>query len=305
MAIGDILSNLPEVLQNQIAINTFTYTFDSDTDEYTFTKAPIMSVLEVSDGSTTYTEGTDFELIENANSPFVVAGTETRVYDAINWGIGGDSPSDGDTFTVKQRYETLLSRYLKAHDEQIGVENNDGELVSGLEHDIVSVVESRQIDNATGDDLDRIGAIFGQLGKRKTRNDTDYRAYLKSIVDSFSGRGSRSGLKFAIAAAVGTTTDNIEIQENIEELSYTIIISNVNTQFISSSIDELAELADPSGVELEEAIISVEGNEILIEGGSSSISAQSVGLGGGTLDLDGTEGLGGFAITSNGDSVPQ
>lgn len=292
MAIGDILANLPEVLQNQIALNSFTYTFDSDIDEYTLTKAPIISVVEVTVGDTTYTEGVDFELIENANSPQNIDGVETKVYDAINWGIGGDSPSDGETFTVQQRYETILSRYLRAHDEQIGVENDDGELISGLEKDIVSVVESRQINNAVDEDLDRIGAIFGQLGKRQGRNDNDYRAYLKSIVESFSGRGSRAGLKFAIAAAVGTTPDNIEIQENIEDLSYTVIVSNVDTEFISTSIDELADLADPSGVELEEAIITVEGNEIIIEGSSSTLENQVTGLGGSTLTLDGNSTLG-------------
>ncbi len=281
MALSETLLNLPEILQNQLVNREFDYTFDSDIDEYTFKKAPIRDTIEVTDVDKTYVEGTDYQLVENSRSPVTIDGQEIRLYDAIDWSVGGDSPDDGDTFSVRQRYETLLSRYLRSHDEE----------VAGLEDDIVTTIESHQIDKAIGGDLDRIGAIFGKLGERSGRSDADYRAFLKSIVNSFSGRGSRQGLKFAIAAAVGTTTDNIDIIENKEELSYTIRINNVDTSFISDAIDELAELADPSAVELDKSVIVTEGNTIEIVGGSTNVSTE-VGLGGSTLTLDGNSTLG-------------
>jgi hypothetical protein len=267
-----VIEELPEIVQTDLARDTVSYTFKNGVDVYDIKKGPATRVFTVRSAGQPYVEGTDFELIEDSDGNYI----------SIDWSIGGSSPNAGQKFTIDQEYRSVLSRYVEAHDEEF----------ESLNEDIITIISNRQVVNAEGEELDRIGAIFGQLGKRSGRNDSDYRAYLRSIVDSFGGRGSRAGLRFAIASAVGTTPDNIEIRENVSELSYTILINNVDTEFISTSIDELADLADPSGVELEEAIIITDGIDIEIVGGSSSIDTQSTGLGGGTLTLDGNSTLG-------------
>ena len=272
MSSTPLIEQLPSIVNNDLVRSGISYEFDDTKDVYEIKKGPATRVFEVSTSSRSFTEGVDYELVEDTNGD----------YRAIDWSLGGLEPADGELFIIDQEYRSVLARYLEAHDEEF----------ANLEADIVQIISAKQIDEAQGEEIDRVGAIFGQLGRRQGRNDTDYKAYLKSIVESFSGRGSRSGLRFAIAAAVGTTVDNIEIQENKRELSYTVIVSNVDTDFISTSINELADLADPSAVELEEAVIVTTGSEIIIEGGGTVIEAETTGLGGGTLTLDGNSTLG-------------
>lgn len=198
--------------------------------------------------------------------------------------------TDIDRFTILDRLpeilpieeDSVISRYVEAGTEEFEV----------VDERVDDVITAHQVDQASGRELDRIGAMFGQLGRRGGRTDDEYRSYLRSIVRSFNGRGSRSGLKFAIASAVRGDPEDIEIEEDFQNLEYTIVIEDVDASFLSATINELAELADPSGVDLDEAIIVTEGTEILIIGGDSTIIAQSVGLGGDILTLDGQSTLG-------------
>lgn len=264
------VTNLPEILQTGITRADVSYEFEDSRDEYKIQKGPALRVFGVSSRGTNYTEGVDYDLIEDSNGNIK----------SIDWGIGGLSPNDGDLFTIDQEYESILARYAESHDEQMDLISDDFE-------EIVSI---RQVDNASLDELDRIGALFGALGRRQERSDPDYRAYLKSVLSSFEGRGSRSGLKFAIAAAIDGSPDDITIVEDIENLSYTIEIETIQGGVLSGAINDLAELADPSGVELEDAVILTEGEELVISG-SSSTTTSAVGLGGGTLTLDGNSQL--------------
>jgi hypothetical protein len=267
-----IIENFPQISQSDLVRAEVSYEFDSDTDVYEIRKRPATRVFEVRSGGTTFVEGTDYQLVENTEGNYL----------SVDWGIGGSSPNDGDLFIIDQEFRTVISRYLEAHDLEF----------EEFSDDLVGIVSALQVDQAEGEELDRIGKLFGDLGKRSGRPDSDYKAYLKSIVDSFSGRGSRAGLKFAISAAVGTTPDNIELREDVENLEYTVIISNVDTEFISTSINDLADLADPSGVELEKAVIIVDPGEIVIDGSSTTVDTATTGLGGGTLTLDGNSTLG-------------
>lgn len=183
---------------------------------------------------------------------------------------------------VTRESESIISRYMEAHDVEFET----------LDSKRTDVIEARQIDKADGQELDRIGAIFGELGKRRGRNDNTYRAYLKSIVDAFNGRGSIDGLKFAVASAIGGTKDNVRVVEDFENLTYTVEIVNLDTQFITEAVNDLAELADPSAVDLDEAIILTDGEELLLDPGDSALTSSSTGLGGGTLNMDGTSTLG-------------
>jgi len=267
-----ILERLPPLLQNERNREEFQVTFDTDTDVYQLPKGPVLEVHSVTVGSTTFVEGADYSL----------ATTSEGYYKEIDWSLGGDSPNDGEDFTLDQTFKTIINRYSASHDEEF-------ESFGNKVDDTISVHE---IDNASGEDLDRVGAMFGELGKRRSRGDQDYRIYLKSVVQSFSGRGSLQGLKFAIASAIGTDSSNIEIVERFDQLEYDVQIFNVETPFISSAINDLAEIADPSVVEFGEAVIVFDAGGIILDGGDSTVVEESVGLGGDTLTLDGNSQLG-------------
>lgn len=267
-----VIENLPSVLQNETVREVHEYRFTSEQNVYQLKEGPVTTVFTVTDENNTYVEGDDYQLLTNNNG---------QITD-IDWGIGGNSPNPDTIFYVDQQYQSILYRYLDAHDMQI----------EELEADIDRIIDSHSVETATERDLERVGALFGELGRRSGRSDEEYRTLLKSIVNSFSGRGSRGGLKFAIAAAIGTTPDNVNIVEDFENLRYTIVIENVDSSFLSSAINDLAELADPSGVELEDAVITTEGNTLTITRSMSTVTSESVGLGGDTLTLDGNSTLG-------------
>lgn len=271
-----LLERLPPLLQNEHDRDQVSVQYDTNVDEYVLPKAPVTEVYQVSgrdNGSAVvFTEGEDYRLLtDDDGNP-----------EKIDWGIGGDDPDHGTAFTVDQSFDTIISRYSAAHDDEFA------EIEESIEH----VVDSRQIDSATGEELDELGAIYGQLGLRRGRDDEEYRVYLKSIVDAFNGRGSLGGLKFAIASSIGTSTENIEIVEDFENLKYSIQISNVDATFMSSAINDLAELADPSVVQLDEAIIILSNGSMRLVGDAAVQTSESTGLGGDTLTLDGNSQLG-------------
>jgi hypothetical protein len=272
MVNGSILRNLPSISQVDETRQEVTYEYRDSIDQYSIQKGPALRIFEISSGTTTYTEGVDYATIEDSDGRIL----------AIDWSIGGNSPDDGDIFTIDQEYRAIIARYLEAHDEEF----------EQLDEDIGQTIALHQVENATSDDLDRIGALFGELGNRQGRSDSEYRAFLESIINSFSGRGSRAGLKFAIAAAVSGEPEDVVIDENFEENEYSVRIDNVDTDFITSAVNDLAELADPSGVELVEAIILTDGNTLTADTTDSTVVTTEIGLGGGTLTLDGSSTLG-------------
>jgi len=84
--------------------------------------------------------------------------------------------------------------------------------------DLEKVKLSWQIENAEGNELDEIGKIFGDLGKRRGRNDNNYRIFLKSIVSTFSGRGTIPDMRFAINNALLVGDFDVEIDEIYGEI---------------------------------------------------------------------------------------
>jgi hypothetical protein len=154
------------------------------------------------------------------------------------------------------------------------------------------VRNSRFLTEAQGSDLNRVGAIYGSLGQRGDRTRTEYRDYIGGIVDSFNARGTLSGVEFAVASAVNTTTDNVIITEDFVNNEYEIEISDIDTNFASATVNELAELAEPSGIELAAPpIITTTGDEIKVDRTSSQVVDSTQGLGAGTLTLDGNNTL--------------
>lgn len=183
---------------------------------------------------------------------------------------------------IPRELTSVIRKYIDSH----------GQEYDGYDAASRYVRRSRQVDIATETDLDKIGALFGALGRRGTRTEDEYRAYLQSLVDSFNGRGSVIGLKFAIAAAVNTDTSNVVINEDFENNEYEIQLKNVEADFLSGAVNELAQLADPSAVELSAPpVIVTTGDQLFVDRTTSSVIDTTDGLGSNTLTLDGNSQL--------------
>lgn len=183
---------------------------------------------------------------------------------------------------LPRELNTTFRQYIEAADLEY----------EGLDAASSYVRQSHSVNDATGRDLERIGAIFGTLGRKGTRTEDEYRTYLKSIINSFNARGTLPGLKFAIASAANTDTSNIVVQEDFVENEYSVQIRDTEAQFVSGVVNDLAELADPSGIELTGTpVIFTEGDQLLLDRTDPIIVESKKGLGADTLTLDGQSQL--------------
>lgn len=176
---------------------------------------------------------------------------------------------------VVEPTESTFSRYVSAHSEEM----------ESIDSDIEYLISSRQIDNATADDLEAIGSLFGPIGERRGRSDSEYRAYLKSVVNSFKGRGTVPGIQFAIAGALGLNTYDITVIEHFRELENSLHINTWNRHRVDTVVD-MFDIAKPSVVQLRTPIrYSVSSDDYELEGEASATNVvdESRGLGSGTI----------------------
>lgn len=204
-------------------------------EQYQIDKAPVTGVESVTavvdDRRIELTRGTDYTVRdENGDGGL----------DTIDFGIGGATPDLGTEFEVTYTAIPVITRYVAAFDDEF----------QDIDIKMEKVIDSHQIDNASGSDLDQIGALFGPIGSRRDREDDEYRAFLNSIVQSFTGRGTVDGIKFAVAAGINSDPDDVTVVEDFSTNTYTLRILNYNAHSTRLIID-LADLADPSGIELD------------------------------------------------------
>jgi len=174
---------------------------------------------------------------------------------------------------------SVFANFINAHESEI----------KKFDADLDYVLQSRHVDEAHSSDLEKIGSKFGELGKRRGRSDEEYRAYLKGIVQSFRGRGTKPGLKFAIGSAVGTDPENVIIDEDFQNNEYGVRIDDTDVGFLSSVVDDVAELADPSGVELSSTpVVTLEGANVKIDATETKVISSASGLGTDEITLDGS-----------------
>lgn len=181
-----------------------------------------------------------------------------------------------------QDEDRVIDRYIDAHDTEF----------DGFDGAVSYTKLSRQVEQAEGKDLNRIGRLFGPIGERGARDREEYRTYLQNLINSFNARGTVSGLKFAIAAAANTSPDNVILTEDFVNNEYEISVKNTDSVFIGSAINELARLADPSAIELAAPpVIITTGDEIQLVSNESTVIETTAGLGSGTLSFDGNNTL--------------
>jgi hypothetical protein len=136
--------------------------------------------------------------------------------------------------------DTEFSTWLAAHQDE----------VDALGADLAGVQKSLQVAHATGDELDRIGADFGILGRRRSRDDEAYRQYLMTLVQAFRGRGRVDDVRFAVASGLTVAEAAVTLDEDVQETSYDVVLTDW-TSHKGSTVEELADIADPSAVDLD------------------------------------------------------
>lgn len=148
------------------------------------------------------------------------------------------TPDAGTDLSVSYVAESILSRYTGAFDERTD------ELFDRIKQSI----DNKQVANATGQELDFNGDWFGELGDRRGRTDAEYRTLIQNIVPAFSGRGTVSGVKFAVASAADVDTSDVVIDESSTETGFSVSITanTVTTQ----DLTRLIRFAKPAGSEL-------------------------------------------------------
>lgn len=135
--------------------------------------------------------------------------------------------------------DTTFSTWLRAHEDE----------VDALDVDVEEVQKSLQVAHATGDELDRIGSDFGILGRRRGRGDEAYRQYLMTLVAAFRGRGRIDDVRFAIASGLTVEKSAVTLDEDFQNTRYTVVLTDWKAHK-GSTVEELAQIADPSAVDL-------------------------------------------------------
>lgn len=205
--------------------------------EYVLDKAPVYAIVDVTGtagGRTVeFEQGVDYELSADDNRIVWLSDPATR-------------PDAGTRFFVTYRCESILSRYIGSVEAEFDTTDTN----------IENVISAKFVDQARGEELDQLGQLFGVLGRRAGRDDPKYRNYLKAVVQAFSSRGKRSDIRQAIAASLSgvtedtrITTDDVEIIEDFDTTSYQIYLKDWTSHRVST-IHEIGEIVDPSGVDL-------------------------------------------------------
>jgi len=114
--------------------------------------------------------------------------------------------------------------------------------------DTDDVQDSLFIDTADGGSLNRIGADFGLIGRRRGRDDTAYRQFLRSVVPAFDGRGTERDVEVAVAAGVAVDADEVDLRQDFSNREYEVELFNW-TPHRTGTVRELADLADPVAVD--------------------------------------------------------
>lgn len=196
-------------------------------DEYTLNKAPITEIRSVrgvnNESEYEFEQGVDYKLSQDS--------------ERIVW-INGDRPDPGTVFYVTYRSDSIIGRYGETADEELDV----------IKHTLEEAIKSKFISTAEGVELDRIGSLFGPvIGKRRGRDDEQYRIYLESVVQSFISRGTVTGIKLAISAGTDIPVEDITIDEDFENNEYEVIVIP-NTPVDVALLETISDIADPSGI---------------------------------------------------------
>jgi len=130
--------------------------------------------------------------------------------------------------------------------------NGHQDELDALDDNIDAVVDSHQILNASGDDLDQIGELFGVLGKIQGRSDSEYRQTLLALYAAVISTGRTKDIRETVATVTLVEKSKISAPENTTSLEYDVVVEDWARKHAVSLVRESAELADASVVVLDE-----------------------------------------------------
>jgi len=235
---GSILEYLPDyVPKSDIKIDA-TQEF-----EYRSSSTP-KTVYKIEDGPVKRID--ELVAIVSGSTRELIVGEEVELrdttgdaqYDSVAF-IDSDVLPDEDTeFEATYVAEPVISRYVSSFDDDIDI----------LGDRIDDSIDSKYIDSATGRELDRIGAKYGDVGRRLGRNDDEYKSFLRSIVSAFDATGTKSGIRFVTSAVLQVDENLVEIEENFDANSFTIRVEHPEFSVQTDSLNSLIDLVSPTGV---------------------------------------------------------
>ena len=231
---GSIIDNFPPVVPKSeiVAEDQFSVSAD-DTHTYSLSKSPYTQLFSV----TGVVDGIQREL-EIGSEVVRRDETETDGYDSVR--IEDVDLDVGTTLRVEYYTESNIQKYTEPL-------NDDIESVGSA---VDTVIQNKSVETADSTGLERIGDQFGDLGSRSGRSDEEYRAYLRSLVPTFTARGTKDDIKIAVASVTGVDKDQITISEDTEQVGFQVLIDADTVIEGASELSRVIDLASPSGVAL-------------------------------------------------------
>lgn len=168
---------------------------------------------------------------------------------------------------------SVFYRYIESFQEE----------VDDYETDLNDIRESHYIDLATGSELDEIGKQYGVLGKRSGRTDSEYRKYLKGLVDVFSFNGTVPGIKAAVSSGLSIDESDVQVYEHFnddpvndyEYLEYTITLTDW-PEHDGATVESLAQLSDASMSRLRKTTYPIDGDDMGADDGVNITQGEQI-----------------------------
>lgn len=150
---------------------------------------------------------------------------------------------DGFPARFPRAADSVFARWCSAHQD----------VFDTADLALAQVIASHYLSRASVTSLENAGARYGELGQRFGRGGAAYANYLASLVDSFSGRGTNSDIRFAVAAAARTSPEDIEIAEDYINHEYELTLADWSAHEVEL-LHRTTDIAEPSLVKLREPV---------------------------------------------------
>jgi hypothetical protein len=233
---------------------------------YTVSKTPFEALVEV----TAVVDGVEQTFTDSG--PIRARSISSTGLDTVEF-QNGTRPDVGTTLEIRYNTEPNVVSYLSQHNAEL----------DSVSDDLEQVFANKSVESAESQALDLLGDQYGPFGDRRGRTDTEYRAYLRSLIPAFSARGTRDDIKLAVSAATGVPESEISIIEDTTAVGIEVAITSDTVVEASSQLSEVINLALPSGVELL-SDPSVLNQAVFVAFETASQTTQAAdGLGSGTL----------------------
>ena len=189
-------------------------------------------------------------------------------YNAVAFISSSVYPDEGTEVEVRYDAKSVANRYTNSFSDDLDI----------LGERLNEIQTRRYIETASGIHLDLIGSAYGEIARRRQRDDDEYRDFLASLTEALSGNGTRGDIKFVAASFFQRDPDGVSLIEDFEENEFSIIVDRPGGNFRPSGVRETLNLAAPTGVRLNRVTI-LNIKEIPFSGSSTLSSRDGLSTG--------------------------